>query len=410
MKKLSVLIFSLFLVSCSSLFQNDEQEGPNSLPRDLTASEMQIVESAGSFSYELFHQTVQADSASNIFISPLSVSMALGMTLNGSSGETRQAMKETLHLQDMDMASINESYSGLIKLLTSADPKVKMKLANSVWIRQGFEVKERFKEVVKKYFKARVESLDFSDPSAVDKINEWVSNNTEELIDSIIEGEIPARTMMYLINAIYFKGDWQYQFDPSDTADKKFNLQNGRSVSVEMMSQKNELAAYVSNEVKLLDLPYGDSLFTMTLMMPANEETPINEFIQNELTASNVRHWLSEMSVAPTNIALPKFEMKYKIIMNDVLQNMGMGIAFSRNADFSNMAPGLFISVVKHKSFITVDEEGTEAAAVTSVRMTLTSAGPKIRTIRFNRPFVFLIRERTSGTILFMGKMKNPAL
>lgn len=409
---LSVLVLAIGFSGCSQLTDKTGDEGSKGmLSRELTTQEKQIVEADKSFSYEIFRQTVESDDAKNIFISPLSVSMALGMTLNGAEGETEQAMKEALHLQDMDMPDINESYASLIKLLMEADPKVDMKLANSIWIREGFPVEEEFKETCREFFEARIESLDFSDPSAPDIINQWVSDNTEQLIEGIIEGSIPGDVVMYLINAIYFKGDWQYQFDPEETHPRPFTLEDGSTTETDMMSQKGDFTARVSDEVHLLDLPYGDSLFTMTLMMPADDETPVEEFIQNDLTAENMDRWLSEMTVAETNIKLPKFELEYDITMNEVLHNMGMANAFSPSeADFSAINPDkqLFIDEVKHKSFVTVDEEGTEAAAVTSVSVGVTSAGPQIRTLQFDRPFVFTIRERTSGTILFMGMMKNP--
>lgn len=411
---LSILAFAIGFSGCSQLTDktDDGEKSKGTLSRELTAQEKQIAEADKSFSYEIFRQTIESDDSENVFISPLSVSMALGMTLNGAEGETEQAMKEVLHLQDMDMPDINESYASLTKLLTEADPRVDMKMANSIWIREGFPVEEEFKENCREFFEARIESLDFSDPSAPDIINQWVSDNTEQFIEEIIEGSIPADVIMYLINAIYFKGDWQYQFDPEETDSKPFTLEDGTPTETDMMMQENDLAAHLSDEVQLLDLPYGDSLFTMTLMMPGDEQQSIDDFIQNDLNAENMDRWLSEMSVTETNIELPKFELEYEIMMTDILKIMGMEHAFIPNeADFSGINPDeeLFIDKVKHKSFVTVDEEGTEAAAVTSVSVGVTSAGPQTRTLKFNRPFVFTIRERTSGTILFMGVMKNPS-
>jgi serpin B len=336
--------------------------------------------------------------------------MALGMTMNGANGETKNVMKKALHVQELGQKSINESYASLIELLSSADPKVDMKLANSIWTRKGFLVQEEFTKTCKAFFKARVDSLDFSNSSAVDRINQWISDNTEGLIDAIIEGQIPDNVVMYLINAIYFKGNWRYRFDPENTTKDEFRF-GGEAVNVDMMSQENDFSAYISDQVRLLDLPYGDSLFTMTLMMPGDEHKSIEQFVQEDLSASNVDRWISKMSKGLTRIQVPKFQLEYNVTMNSILKDMGMGNAFSKTeADFSNINPyeQLFISKVLHKSFIKVDEEGTEAAAATSVSTGVTSVGPGIRTINFNRPFVFVIRERTSGTILFMGKMGNP--
>jgi len=413
MRKL-LLIFIVFLIGVSgcTLF-NQSKQRPNSktLSRELTAHEKQLVEAGRPFGYELFRKTASQDSGKNIFISPLSVSMALGMTLNGAADSTKIAMKDALHLQSLGQESINKSYTSLIDLLRSADSNVDMKLANSIWIRQGFPVQDAFMETCKNFFKARIESLDFSDPSASDKINKWVSDNTEGLIQSIIQGSIPQDVVMYLINAIYFKGNWRYQFDESETASKDFYLPDGTTNKVDMMKQKNDLAAYISDQVQMLDLSYGDSLFTMTLMMPGQKDKSINKFVSEDLTAENVHRWISNLSKEPTRVEVPKFKMSYQILLKKTLKKMGMGKAFDPNkANFSNINPDekLFISKVNHKAFVKVDEKGTEAAAVTSVSMGVTSVGPKIRTIKFDRPFVFLIRERTSGTILFMGIVQNP--
>lgn len=414
MSKLS-LIFFVFLIGvlgCSLFNRNDRRQHPKTLPRELTTQEKKLIEADRPFSYELFRKIAKQDFSKNVFISPLSISMALGMTLNGAADSTQIAMKNALHLQGMDQESINKSYASLIELLQSADSKVDMKLANSIWFRQGFPVQDAFTEACKKYFKARIESLDFSDPSAVDKINQWVSDNTEGLIQTIIQGSIPRDIVMYLVNAIYFKGDWRYQFKESETTPKDFHLEGGTSRKVDMMTQKNDLAAYVSDQVQVLDLSYGDSLFTMTLMAPASPQQSINKFVSEELTAENVQRWLAKLTKEPTHIEVPKFKMGYKILLNETLKEIGMERAFDRHrANFSNINPdeNLFISKVNHKAYVKVDEEGTEAAAATSVSVGVTSVGPEIRNIKFDRPFVFLIRERTSRTILFMGLVKSPA-
>lgn len=410
---LPVILFVIVgIISCTQVVDKGESEKSKTLSRELTANEQELVKADRSFSYDIFRRTVGRDNSENIFISPLSISMALGMTLNGAAGDTRSAMKEAMYLQGMDLPAINESYASLIELLSSADPNVKMKLANSIWNRKGFLVSNDFIEKCEASFGARVDSLDFSEPAAVNTINQWVSDNTEGLIDTIIEGNISSETIMYLINAIYFKGDWQYQFDSDETSKKDFITSDDNLVQIDMMNQTNNLAAYVSDEVKMLDLPYGDSLFTMTLMMPGSHQTPVEEFVQNKLTADNMDEWISQLTEDTTNISVPKFNLEYEVMLNDILKTMGMEEAFDSSvANFTNINPDvpLFISQVKHKSFVEVNEEGTEAAAVTSVSMGVTSTDPQIRTLSFDRPFLFLIRERTSGTVLFMGKVSNPS-
>lgn len=407
-----LLVAILFLaVTCS-----DSLTGPDSpkgeLPRQLTESEQLLVEADHEFSYNLFRETVAWDNdEENIFISPLSVSMALTMTLNGAGGQTFEDIRETLVLSGMELEQINESFQSLTELLINADPAVQIKIANSIWHRDGLAVNEEFRQRMQEFFEARIEGLDFSDPASVNIINNWVEENTEGLIDEIIK-EIPSNVVMYLINALYFKGDWLRQFDPEDTGPADFHLESGETVEVEMMRQEEQFAIYLSDEVQMVELPYGDSLFTMTVLMPANPDTPIDQFVQEELTSENLAEWRSNLNAGHPKIpvSLPKFELEYEITYNDILKAMGMEVAFDGRADFSGLVEsetaGLYIDEVKHKTFIRVDEEGTEAAAVTSVAIA-ESLPPSITV---NRPFIFLIYERESGVNLFMGKVKKPVL
>jgi len=408
-------MITALIISCLAFTAcvNDAAEDTtrDTLPRELTASEQKIISSAGSFSYRIFRETVAAEEKENLFISPLSISMALGMTVNGADGETRDAMLETLGMSQMELNEINEAYRGLIELLVNLDPKVEMKIANSIWTLQGFAVQQDFLDQSREYFDAEIQELDFSDPASVDMINQWIDSNTEGLIEKIIEGSIPPEMVMYLINAIYFKGNWTQEFDPEKTREQDFNLADGSMTTVDMMHREDAISHYVSDEAVMVDLPYGDSLYTMSLMMPASEETPLNDFIANILSAEQVSEWHEGMAVSKREIGLPRFSMEYEKTLNDILKGMGMEVAFSETAaDFSNINPDkeLYISEVKHKTFVEVNEEGTEAAAATSVGIGETSVGPT--PIVFDRPFVFMIRERISGTVVFMGRMGNPSL
>jgi serine protease inhibitor len=398
--------------------------GPKSpkgeLPRDLTVAEKLLIEADQSFSYDIFRQTVAWETEyENLMISPLSISMALAMTLNGAEGQTYDDMREALYLSGMEIDEINEAFKSLIELLITVDPEVNVKIANSIWHADWLPVKEDFLERMRNHYGAEIEGLDFTDPASVDVINAWVRENTEELIEEIID-EIPDHIVMYLINALYFKGDWLRQFDTEDTRKADFHLETGESVEVDMMHQEGRFGIHFSNDVQMIELPYGDSLFTMTVLMPADSDMPIDRFVEEKVTASNLDNWRSNLSVDSRDITvqLPKFEMEYEIKYNDILKAMGMEIAFDdRYADFSGIADlselnaptrhGLVIDEVKHKTFIRVDEEGTEAAAVTSVGVGIVSMPPQMIV---NRPFVFIIHERESGTNLFMGKVKNPSL
>ena len=410
------LIFSgIFLFNaCESNITGSDIGPSGELPRELAASEKALIEADQFFSYKLFRKTVEMDSESeNLMISPLSISMALSMTLNGAQGQTYDDMREALYLSGMDMEEINETFQSLIELLSTVDPEVTFMIANSIWYRDGLPVEEDFLERVKTYYGAEVSGLDFNDPASVDIINEWVIQNTDGLIEEIVE-EIPDDLVMYLINALYFQGDWLRQFDVENTQKADFNLETGETVEVEMMRQDGLFATYMSNEVQMIELPYGDSLFSMTVMMPADPNMPIDQFIEEEISAESLNTWRSNLSVdnREATVNLPKFELEYEIEYKDILKAMGMEIAFNEfEADFlgiADMRPkNLYIDHVTHKTFIRVDEEGTEAAAVTSVGMIPTSMPPQMIV---NRPFVYIIYERVSGTNLFMGKVKNPSL
>lgn len=407
---LSTFFMALLFLTCQS-----DVTGPGQingeLPRELTSAEKQLVKADQSFSYDIFRQTVSYDDEDNLFISPLSISMALAMTLNGAEDETYDQMRETLYLSGMDTEEINQAFQSLIELLITVDPKVEMNIANSVWHEQSLPVKEDFLQRLQDFYEAEVAGLDFQDPGSVDTINSWVDENTEGKIEKMID-EIPNDMVMYLINAIYFKGDWLRKFDKEDTRKADFHLENGETVQVDMMSQKEQFAAYFSEDVRMIELPYGDSLYTMTVLMPGDAETPLDQFIEEKVTQENLSDWRSNLHVSDVPLELPKFEMEYEITYNDVLKAMGMENAFDGGlADFSGIADvspqNLYISEVKHKTFVSVDEEGTEAAAATSVGIRITSLPPSMIV---NRPFVFLIYERESGTNLFMGKVKNPTL
>ncbi len=406
------LLITFFLIfhSCS-----DTLTGPDGakgeLPRELTATEKKIIEADQKFSYELFQRGISRAPGENLLISPLSVSMALSMVLNGAEGDTYEAMLEALKFEGLTLDEINEGYKSITELLVNLDPDVKFTVANSIWFREGLPVKETFLDQVRDAFGATAESHDFSLKETVDIINQWVSIHTEGMIDSIID-EIAENEVMFLINALYFKGDWLSQFDINDTEKADFYLEDGSKKSVDLMSQSGRFASYFSDTVHMVELPYGDSLFSMTVLLPANSSTPIDEFIENNISNKTLLNWRSKLSDGTQEIVvqLPRFEIEYEESLNDLLKEMGMEIAFDEwHADFTGIADispdNIAIGDVKHKTVIRVDEEGSEAAAVTNVGMIATSMPPVLRA---DRPFVFIIHERESGTNLFMGKMVNP--
>ncbi len=405
-----ILVMALALllsISCTDpLTLNDSaDDGPIRTPAEMTSSELQLSSSSNDFGFNLYRE-VKAGSQSdeNLFISPLSVSMALGMTLNGAKGETKDEMRQTLELAGMTQEQINQSYKSFIRLLTRLDLDVSLSIANSIWSREGLPVVDDFVSVNRDYFDALVKSLDFNLETAPDSINQWVSENTNGKIDKLIEGAIDPSTIMFLINAIHFKANWTIPFNPDSTIATVFNVNDAETVECDMMRKHDYFNTKYTNLFYALDLPYGDSSFGMYIILP-HEEVGIDAVVAS-MTNESWNEWTSNLGIVRIELNLPKFKMECTYGLNDVLESLGMPLAFTAGADFSGIVPGggVWISEVKHKTFVEVNEEGTEAAAVTQVTMT-TSLPPDFIA---DRPFMFVIYERSSKTILFIGEVKEP--
>jgi len=288
---------------------------------------------------------------------------------------------------------------------------VALQIANSIWCRQSFEVEQEFIDLNTTYFNAEVASLDFTTPDAPVVINGWIENNTNGNIKKVIESIDPL-TMMFLINAIYFKGSWTYEFEKKHTRDRKFNLSDGSEKMCKMMRQENDFPYFENEDFQAVDLLYNKGNFRMTVFLPRREKN-IEEFI-TELNQEKWDRWTKSFNKMEGKLYLPKFKLEYKLELKDVLTLLGMGIAFQPgNADFSRINPyePLFISEVIHKTYVDVNEEGTEASAVTVVSMGLGGGGgSNYFSMYVDRPFLFVIRETCSGTIIFMGKIVDPVI
>jgi serpin B len=374
-----------------------------------THVEENLPASSDGFTLGLFKTIVaeeNRDKQKNVFVSPLSVSLALGMAYNGAAGETREAMQRALGLQGMSIEEVNNSYLNLANRLRNLDPTVTMKIANSIWYRQGFSVEQSFIDLNRTYFDAAVRALDFNDPGAVTTINAWVNENTNGKITSIID-ETPDGMMMCLIDAVYFKGAWKTQFDKNVTRADQFILSYGGRKPCKMMSLRHFKFQQLHEEAfEAADLPYGNGAFNMAILLPDSGVTV--DSIVSLLSDDNWRDWLTRFRDFTQDLQLPKFQIEYEIELSEVLSALGMGIAFTNAADFTGISRNdlLKISEVKHKTYVAVDEEGTEAAAVTGVVVGSTGSPP--RPFRVDRPFVFVIHEKESGTILFVGKVVDP--
>lgn len=363
------------------------------------------------FSLDLFKTIAAGEPGENIFISPASISLALAMTLNGAQGETFEKMAAALGMQDMTLAKINDAYHSLLKLLTLSDPDVKLAIANSLWSRAGVDFFEDFLDRARGYYDAEVSSLDFSLPDAADTINRWVEAQTNGKIKELIEPPIDPMTVMFLINAIHFKADWQKPFDPDRTHAAPFYLADGSKIEHPLMFGGGSFPYLKRDGFQAVGLPYGKEGRTSMYVFLPDEGKSLDGFI-SELTTARWDAWLAAFRVKEGSIGLPRFTLEYETQLEDALTELGMGIAFDGGrADFSGMRPtppGLFISNVKHKAFVQVDEEGTEAAAATSVEIRVASIQVDAFSMTVDRPFFFAIVDNESGTILFMGSLTDP--
>ena len=408
------LIFSLtvlVLTSVSSCDKEDEVVEEQTEPKqiELTGLGAEVVGSSNAFGIQLFTETARQESG-NLMLSPLSASTALTMLLNGCQGDTYEQIRDLLgYPADIGMDEINETYGSLVRQLLDADPKVSLAIANAVFYRDDFEVKTPFLEVMDQSFNANIEGLDFDHPSAVDVINQWAGDNTEGRIDHVID-EIDPLMMMFLMNALYFKGEWTQQFDEENTGNRPFFPDDGTEIEVPTMVGEVGIRLHDGDAFRVAELPYGRTNFSMVLIVPEND---LSEYYKNftpavwqEITASLDQ----QPETREALVMLPKFEFEYEKVLNDQLKGLGMTDAFEpRLADLSGISDQeIFVSFVKQNTFVEVNEEGTEAAAVTTIGVELTSIGPGPLEFIVDQPFIFAIRERTTNSLLFIGGVANP--
>lgn len=399
MKKSVLFLLSLLMFAAC---EQPDVKLKDAEPIPLKAGMEKRVQQDNAFAFDLFRQVLinNADEK-NIFISPLSVSIALGMVWNGANGETKTEMETALKMSGMTEDEINEYYQIMLSALPEVDPSTKLNIANSIWYREGFPVKDEYLKVNSDYFNAEVRELDFAKPNALSIINGWCAEKTNNLIKNPLD-KISADAMMYLINAIYFKGIWVKKFE-KDTYKANFFAEGGNTVQVDMMQQKDTFGYWEDEMAQYLDLPYGNKAFSMTVILPSEGKT--TDEVLETLDTEKWDNIINGFSTHEVQVYLPKFKTTGKYELKEPLIQMGMVKAFSDQADFSNISDiDLLISRIIHSTYCDVNQEGTEAAAVTVVEFELTSM-PMNYIFNANRPFIFVIREKSTGVILFMGKM-----
>ncbi|EON78883.1 Serpin (serine proteinase inhibitor) [Lunatimonas lonarensis] len=418
MKTYSLLLLISLIAVLSCVPQDDVEDvlvGPVTANiRELAVHEQQLSDASTLFALKLFGQVAKSNQGTNLFISPYSVHQALSMTMNGNRGEVLEEFKRLLEVEDISLDAANKAARDLTAFLLQLDPQVKLAIANAIWYREGYQVKPPFKQAAREYYGAEIAPLDMLNPNSVNIINNWIAQQTNNLIKDMLDN-IPANAVMYLVNAIYFKGDWTYNFPKANTKKERFFPQPGREVMVDMMDLGEPAAFHVFStpEYGYIELPYSSGQFTMGIVYGQDGNT---EALAERLTLENLTIWRNQGQERNMILKMPKFKFSYKIPdMAADLVDLGLEKPFDFHPDnftelFSNPTDQLKISRVIHEALIEVDEKGTEAAAATIVeiieRVSMPPSGPW--TLVLDKPFVFFIQEKHSGAILFMGKLENP--
>jgi len=413
-----LILMAAITVSTDSIAMDNSAEKEN-------MSKKIIVEGNNRFALELFAKL--QSTKGNLFFSPYSISTALAMAHAGARNETESQMTEVLHFpvssnKKTDTASksllerqqFTSTLGNIIKDLNNRGRKggYTLTVANALWGQKDYEFLQEFLELIENSYDGRLNEVDFirAAENARKKINAWVETKTNDKIKNLIsEGVLDSMTRLVLTNAIYFKGNWAKQFEENRTKEAPFILADGQKIDVAMMNQKADFGYMETNTFQALELPYVDEELSMIILLPKKFDA-LDEF-EKKMTPENLTQWLAKIHKREVVVFVPKFKMTSQFSLASVLKSMGMKDAFSSNADFSgiNGKRDLFISAVIHKAYVEVNEEGTEAAAATGVVMRLTSVGPaRIPVFRADHPFLFLIRDNLSGSILFIGRVANP--
>ena len=360
------------------------------------------------FGFKLLSETRKALPGGNVFQSPMGMALALAMAGNGAQGQTLQEIAVTLGLPGLTPDEWNAGNKLLLAHLLALDPKIKLEIANSIWTQTGAGIKPEFVASVRDAYQAEAASVDFASPGTVNRINDWVSQNTHGKIATIFDPPLPRDLRLVVLDAIYFKGTWDTQFDPKLTRDQPFNLRGGQTAQRPRMSRKERMSCFETADFQAVALPYASRQASLYVFLPREN---LDKFIQ-DLTPENWAAWMGRFSVRDGTLELPKFKLENKYELTGELKAMGMPRAFGPEADFGGISTGerLYISQALQKTFVEVNEEGTEAAAVSgvSVRPMIARVPSAPLTMIVDRPFYMAIRENHTGTILFHGAIEDP--
>ena len=373
----------------------------------LSDAQRDIIENNNAFALNLFSQMKGFDSK---VVSPMSVSYLMGMLANGADGQTRQEIMKAIGCEKVSLRDLNEFYQMLITHANHFDKATTINIADYIALNCHYQLKDGFASTMQNYYKAGVESLDFSKASTLKRINRWCSDHTDGMIPKIIE-QVDADAVSYIMNAIYFNGTWTDKFDTRQTKLENFQSYT-RDIKKTQMMHRDGKYQYMDNaDFAAVNLPYGNGSYSMTVILP-NRGKSIDEVMAG-LDAKKVGELRRSMDECVVDLKLPRFTISQETSLNDIISKLGAPTMFTSGADFSNFASGnLSISKMLQKAKIEVSEEGTKASAVTMAMVAMTALRPEPRKVEFhaNRPFIYMITEHSTGAILFMGQYAGSEL
>jgi len=411
-KKIIILIAVIIVFFGVFIFLNYfSEEEPIFVPKPEPEEIKDIISANNQFALDLYSKV--KDQEENIFFSPYSLSIALAMAYEGAKNETAKEIENVFYFPK-DNQGRRDSYFNLQNWLLRKNTQHEINVANALWPQKDFSFSDDYFNVISKYYQGLIESLDFVErpEQSRKRINEWVEAQTKGKIENLIaEGTISPLTRLILTNAIYFKGEWLQEFNEVNTKTDSFYIAPNESIRVEMMQRLDDEAKfpyYAENDFQVLEMPYSGEETSMLVLLPKERDLTV---LEEQLTVKNINHWQENLTKQRVKVYFPKFKLETKYFLKPVLGAMGMPKSFSDSADFSGITgqKDLFISEVIHQAFVEVDEKGTEAAAATGIVMELTAMPEEpVPVFRADRPFIFIIQEKETGTILFIGKVKNP--
>lgn len=413
MKMSTVFTVSLAVIILSGCGQTQGSTGPGSLQPSKNAEfkeddYLEIVDASNLMGMNLLSEVSGKGEGDNPFISPVSLYMALSMLYNGAEGATKDEIAEVLGVKEIEAGDLNQANASLMSILASDTEEIELRIGNSIWLNDSYQFQEQFTASNRDYFNAEVEEIDILDKASAAEINEWVQDATNNKIKKMAEEPLDSNIVAILLNAVYFKGDWQHKFEAGATKESTFMGEGDKKSTVQMMKLEERIPYYETDSFQAVSLPYGDGEMDMKLFLPRSSSS-LEEF-REALNTENWKRWNGEFSSRQGKVLMPKFKMEYQIILNDAMKELGMPSAFNENADFPHIVEGdseLAVTSIAQKTYLDINEEGTEAAAATSIAVGESGDAEPPFTMKIERPFFLAITDVESGAILFMGEIKD---